>query len=546
MDLASFFTLQIPSAQQGNNVPGGPAGASAPKTALSIFDLFLAQLQQSQDTTQQENGDAELLKSKKKTALQSDNPTLDKEPSLDIAQLLAANPDIEESIEGLGQIADLDILAEIQATLVLNQHAFDKTLKPLTDGLITSESVEAGSPRLINGLIIDDEAKDLGKNKEFINQIKALIEGLQSPSENGATPDLASLNLTPAQLNALQDTLAKRQSIENESGALNVAQDLPGNSLFGALISIVQPKKPEAGRVVVTPVVETAPLGAAPVVTSPENNDVAAKLNALIVGGSGKDGLNTLALPFDSLPAEDFDTALQSAVKVKAPGAVGEQGSVKANANSAVSANGVPAPTLNALNAALPAFSGLTFAPGLNSQGLPEELGLSLSAMSGTPMQGLSALVTQAPSASAPHAATQMVAATMQKSAQNGGSTNITLQLDPPELGRVEVRMVFDKDKSMKALVTTEKPETHLMLQRDAHVLEKALQDAGLDADGGLSFELAQDGHFFDQGNERGGAHDQGGNGAGEDALAGEEILETTMTWHVDPETGHTRYNIYA
>ena len=87
--------------------------------------------------------------------------------------------------------------------------------------------------------------------------------------------------------------------------------------------------------------------------------------------------------------------------------------------------------------------------------------------------------------------------------------------------------------------------ETYLMLQRDAQLLERALQDAGLDADGGLSFELAEHGFDFDQNNQRGGGHDNGGTGASDE---GEEIeiLESTMTWSVDPETGHTRYDIWA
>ena len=107
--------------------------------------------------------------------------------------------------------------------------------------------------------------------------------------------------------------------------------------------------------------------------------------------------------------------------------------------------------------------------------------------------------------------------------------------------------MTFSKDKTMKAVVKAETPETFMMLQRDAQILERALHDAGLDADSGLSFELAQDGEFMDQNNQRGGGHDQGGTGRGGNSNGDElEIIESTMTWRVDPNTGHTRYDIYA
>lgn len=87
-----------------------------------------------------------------------------------------------------------------------------------------------------------------------------------------------------------------------------------------------------------------------------------------------------------------------------------------------------------------------------------------------------------------------------------------------------------------------EKPETWLMLQRDAQVLERALQDAGLDAGAeNLSFELADQGFDF-SGN---GSHDgYNGQGGGQNAEGEVEIIETTMTWFTDPETGLERYNL--
>lgn len=167
-----------------------------------------------------------------------------------------------------------------------------------------------------------------------------------------------------------------------------------------------------------------------------------------------------------------------------------------------------------------------------------------LSAVTGSHITGpaqLASLVTQAQSATQPHPATQVVAATLSRAAQGGEDKTLKLQLDPPELGRIEVHMHFSKDKTMKAHMVIEKPETMLMLQRDSHVLERALQDAGLDTSGsGLSFELSSH-------NENLGGGGQFGYGGGRsDDNAPAEIIESTMTWHIDENTGHQHYNILA
>jgi len=77
------------------------------------------------------------------------------------------------------------------------------------------------------------------------------------------------------------------------------------------------------------------------------------------------------------------------------------------------------------------------------------------------------------------HPATQMVAAHITKSAQSGETKQMTLQLDPPELGRVEVRLEFGDERMVKANIVVEKPETLLMLQRDAQASQvwKLMQD---------------------------------------------------------------------
>ncbi len=139
--------------------------------------------------------------------------------------------------------------------------------------------------------------------------------------------------------------------------------------------------------------------------------------------------------------------------------------------------------------------------------------------------------------------ASQVIAASIFRSAQGGEARTMTLQLDPPELGRVAIKMEMDRNRAMKTVLTIEKPETHSLLQRDAHMLERALQNAGIDTSGGesLSFELAGEGFSFDQG---GGQNDGQGGSAPRSGTENASVIETRMDWYVDPDTGIQRYDI--
>ncbi len=74
------------------------------------------------------------------------------------------------------------------------------------------------------------------------------------------------------------------------------------------------------------------------------------------------------------------------------------------------------------------------------------------------------------------------------------GERRFDIRLDPPELGRIDVRLEIDSKGNTTTKLIVERAETLDMLQRDARGLEKALQNAGLKLDaGGLEFSLRQD-----------------------------------------------------
>lgn len=76
------------------------------------------------------------------------------------------------------------------------------------------------------------------------------------------------------------------------------------------------------------------------------------------------------------------------------------------------------------------------------------------------------------------------------------GLRQFEIRMDPPELGRVEVKLqVNSNDNRVHAVLSAERPETLADLQRSARELERALADAGLDlSENGLQFELSQGG----------------------------------------------------
>lgn len=63
------------------------------------------------------------------------------------------------------------------------------------------------------------------------------------------------------------------------------------------------------------------------------------------------------------------------------------------------------------------------------------------------------------------------------------GDMRFEIQLDPPELGRIDVKLEIAQDGQLRAQLATERPETFELLQRDARVLHKALEATGLKVD---------------------------------------------------------------
>lgn len=285
-------------------------------------------------------------------------------------------------------------------------------------------------------------------------------------------------------------------------------------------------------------------------IDDPENEDaIAAALNSLIVG-------EEFPVAFDSEASEPKTQSVRDILAGRAAKIAGQSGNDNAATNAAASKNN-QAPVTNPQNINAAATQGeiplpATFASFDDALFFTNSDGSSFSIHSGLPFSNTAQaahMITQSTQqAGQPHPATELVSARLQQAGQAGQSQTMTLHLDPAELGRMEIELVFSHEKTVKAKMLIEKPETYLMMQRDSAVLERALQNSGLEIDGGgINFELAEDGSAFEQNNNgQGGGEKFGGSGSGGEEISDDAIIESTMTWSVDQETGHTRYSILA
>ena len=75
----------------------------------------------------------------------------------------------------------------------------------------------------------------------------------------------------------------------------------------------------------------------------------------------------------------------------------------------------------------------------------------------------------------------------------HAGNKHFEIRLDPPELGRIDVKLDVDRDGNVSTRLVVDRADTLDLLKRDASTLERALQQAGLKtSDNALEFSLRQ------------------------------------------------------
>ena len=433
-----------------------------------------------------------------------------------LAAMFGIEPKVIEHITQMAPELDLEMTLngmQNDSTQIEGQNAINTLLS----------QVDQGDTTLVNDTDMSLE-ETLFLNKSALEDILNSIEiqdGMIVENEeiSGELAALLNLNLTPQQISAI------------EQAQLN-GEDITLEGMFSTIVSLVTPQKSNVGLDVSAPS------------ASQQISERLSNINAASGNGSEQ-----------NLQLEQIAKYLQNFKEGNVEG--GLKGGVETNANAAQNTQsqiGSPALTQNgstqntsfeSMLQGWPFDSSGTLFSGADGSFSQELSASNPASANATQMGTLTSLIGQSQGATHAHPATKLVAVTMQKAASNGENTKLNIQLDPPELGRIEVQMNFSKEKGMKASIMVEKPETYMMLQRDSASLERALQEMGLEQDGGINFELAEQGFDFQQDNQRGGGHDHGGTGTSNSSTTQElEIIETAMTWQVDPETGHTRYDI--
>lgn len=125
-----------------------------------------------------------------------------------------------------------------------------------------------------------------------------------------------------------------------------------------------------------------------------------------------------------------------------------------------------------------------------------EALGASLTGITGrADAPGSSVATTNAPSTGREVAVPlPMLASEIARQAERG-KKSFDIRLDPPELGKVRVKLDLGQEGDVRAHLIVERKETLDLLQRDQRVLEQALKTAGLElGGGGLQFSMSDGG----------------------------------------------------
>lgn len=539
-DINVNYTQQAKTAS--TTLGGGTNGVASLTGGLqgggSFFDMIFARMAEG-------NGEVSLMQTKTTAATLTDKATAktDEDGEDVVSNLLAL----------LASTVSLDNAPEVAVDAnagITNPLSTDEALSTVSLDAEGTKKLQETLDTLLQGLPADQRPVTLHVNG---TQLKAAMKKLDIDANDimASSQSLIATGLSPEDLTTLVNLING-----DEAAAADAALEL---TLIGTVKMV--PASTEGAPEVAIFLPKTMTLSKADEKTTADGTEeIAAALNALSVGGTPAP-TTAPALPElgDTVDADGvkstkgdrgFDDVLKLLEQIQAKGAEARGGQPAPGLEQATTNNAAKHGPVNSTMGS--SFNG-TLGTLMNSTALgdffPDGLdwaqganGISNTQVTGTAQ--LTSLVTHARDATQPHAATQFVAATLTKSAQTGESKNMTLRLDPPELGKIEIQMHFTKDKSVKTHMIFEKPETMLMMQRDSHALERAMQQSGLDANGNsLSFELSSGDHSFDD-NRGNGGNDYGNKNR---ADAGQtEIIETTMSWYVDENTGMQHYNILA
>ncbi len=513
--LFSHFTTETKSSVNNKNTEQNVFGKSG--LAKALFNRPEIIVLNTKDTGENDNAELSGLNSKKAELLNKLKELLAGIPELDKQGLQADGTEI--SLTGVLSIDSLSdqALADIENLMTMQKELTDAGIPALIATNLSPEDLES-----ITENLSPEELENLGENAFAIIRILPVIEDTK-----GSTPS---------------HTVSTDLSTESSTGTKGPANENPVElSDEIQKISTTQPDNTHFKNEMSRNIAHATQTSTGPFSNETEpSNTLAAQLNNITVGGNkdsafgdgesslfteeGDPGYNpNISQQQNNLSSS---TKTENTPKTQQPATLGTVSGIIENFNSVLAGQAWEESWLNGFS--------------------PENTTNAINNLSVSGEQTLISPLTYAAHASQAHPATHTVAASLQKMASNGESKALTLQLDPPELGRVEVKMTFGKDKTIKTDLLIEKPETYTMLQRDSHALEKALTDAGLDvSNDSLNFTLAGgENDFTGQGQHQ--RHSNGSGGLEITAPEGGdiEVINTTLGIEFDPDTGLPHLNM--
>jgi flagellar hook-length control protein FliK len=246
-----------------------------------------------------------------------------------------------------------------------------------------------------------------------------------------------------------------------------------------------------------------ATVAVAPVAATPQAPDGAAPVDAPKAAAAAA---QAVAMPQSGESKAAAKTTLKTAAKTSDVPA-GDEPPAETAAAPLLKDNGVPQPNPESVKKPGPQPQGAPFAhvhatdkPAASpadaqptapkpDAGAPQSVTAPLQASAPPPAQAANAAQPPAP----PAAAAVPVAGIAVEIAAKAfaGKNRFAIRLDPPELGRIEVRLDVDRDGRVTSHLVADRRDTLDLLQRDSATLQRALQDAGLKtSDNGLQFSL--------------------------------------------------------
>ncbi|HRQ61620.1 MAG TPA: hypothetical protein PLO23_08955, partial [Alphaproteobacteria bacterium] len=283
MTINSAFATQVTAqTPAGSASTAGVAKQTALGGGLAFFDLFLANAEKSIDMK------LSTLQTQKVDVAPT-NPLLTEQTN---TMLLEALANSEYTLEELSKIEN----PEAADVLALNQIINDELL-------LTTEipGMPEGISNALQNAIITGEADF----RPALNNLQRILQKLETLVKEGS-PELIGANVTPQQITDLQKKVDELLKAGDTKDNTEEAAEFAG--IFAGLIKILPPQaKPDAIIKGVGPITIEAPSIDVPEGATP-SDELAAKLNDLIVGGTETDALSSSAAAPQVAPAPQQPT----------------------------------------------------------------------------------------------------------------------------------------------------------------------------------------------------------------------------------------------